>query len=308
VTPLFPPGAPQGYPQQVRVRCEPGDRHGTVFAVVTREGDRLLPVSSQSAVLPPGEYDVTAVLTRPGHVRFEGLPVALRPDPRTWREIIGGLPRRLEQQPPTHLVCLLELGGGAERIRRRIDRIDQLIKAVGGGRQRLAVTLVSYGAHAFDRRGHDEPVCVQAWAADDAAATAALSRLSGRGQPADEYPRAARLECALASVAGRLSPADGRPVVVTAGGLPPFPSRSDLVTEILPCPRRQDWRSPLWQLRGIPGISFGALYDGGAAAAEPWSVLGREVIGSSAVADMGDFAAALGLRDPQQCVPFPLLD
>ena len=306
--PLFPPGAEHGYTEQVRIRCEPGDGNGTVFAVVTRDGDQLRPVSVESAVLPADEYQVRAVLTRPGRVRFEGLPVTLKPEPRAWREIVATLPARLVPQAPAHLVCLLEVAGGDDRLRRRIDRLDQLIKSAGSGHQRLAVSLVTYGPHAFDKRGHEEPATVAVWAGSDAAATAVLSGLALRKQPANEYPRAAQLECALAAVTARLVPGDGRPVVLTVGALPPFPPRSDVVTEILPCPRRQDWRSLLRQLGGIPGISFGALFDGESAAGEPWSMLGRQIIGSPAVADMGGFATALGLRDRQRSVPFPLLD
>lgn len=306
--PLFPPGAERGYLQQVRIRCEPGDGHGTVFAVVTRDGNQLRPVSAHSAIIPADEYEVTAVLTRPGHVRFEGLPVPLRPDPRTWAEIVAMVPRRLDPRPPVHLVCLLELAGGSERVRRRIDRIDQLIKSVGAGHRRLAVSLITYGPHAFDRREHEEPVTIRTWADSDTTAAAVLAGLADRAQPEDEYPLAAQLECALATVAARLVAGDGRPALVTAGALPPFPPRSDLVTEILPCPHRQDWRWHLRQLRGMPGISFGALYDGGAAGDEPWVTLGREITEDSAIADMGGFATALGLRDPQQYVPFPLLD
>jgi hypothetical protein len=305
--PLFPPGAEYGYPQQISFRCEPSDNHGTVFAVITRDGQFLRPVTIQSALVPPGEYEVTAVLTRPGNVRFEGLPTELQPDPRPWPEIVVTVPRRLTPMPSVHLICLLEMAGDDAQVRRRIDRLDQLIKTVSAG-QPLATSLISYGPHAFDRLQHEETVRIRLWAGTEQEASAALAALAARAKPADEYSRAARLECALAEVVSRLTTRDGRPVIVTAGGRPPFPPRSDLQTEIIPCPARQDWRWHLKQLRSGPDISFGALYDGETPAGEPWLTLGREVLESPSVADMSGFAARVGLRDPQQCVPFPLIN
>jgi len=306
--PLFPPGAERGYSEQVRVKCEPAGEYGTVFAVVTREGSQLRPVSIQSAVIAADTYRVTAVLNRPGQVRFDGLPAALKGDPRSWHEIVAAVPKRLDHLPPTHLICLIEVGGRGESIRRRIDRVEQLIRTADAGDSRLAVSLVTYGPHAYDHRQHEESAAVLGrWAASGAQALSALRELGNRRQPADEYPRAAQLECALNQVAGRISDRNGRPVLVTVGSRPAFPPRRDLRTEILPCPRRRDWRWPLQQLEGMPDISFGALYNGDTGE-EIWSRLGREALESVDVADMNSFATDLGLRGSVQCVPFPLID
>src|ERR1700744_3710795 len=62
---LFPPGVTKGHRVAVRVRCEPTDDAGTVFAVVTRarrpdvppNDQALRPVHIQSAVLPADTYE-----------------------------------------------------------------------------------------------------------------------------------------------------------------------------------------------------------------------------------------------------------
>jgi hypothetical protein len=83
--PLFSPYDTQGSRVTVRVNVEPTDDEGTVFAVVTREprpdlprhSRRLRPLQVRAAVVPPGAYDLAAVLTRPGKVQFQRLPVRL---------------------------------------------------------------------------------------------------------------------------------------------------------------------------------------------------------------------------------------
>ncbi len=90
--PLFSPGETQGRQVSIRVTCEPTDAEGTAFAVVTREprpdlprqAQQLRPVQIQAAVVPPGSYDLTAVLARPGQVRFLGLPAAVGSSGRSW--------------------------------------------------------------------------------------------------------------------------------------------------------------------------------------------------------------------------------
>jgi hypothetical protein len=309
--PLFPPGAQRGYPCQFTIRCEPGDSRGTVFAVVTREARRFRIVSVQSADIPPGMYEPTAVLARPGQVVFEGLPAALRPEQRRWSDIVAAIPEKLDRAPPAHLVCLIEVSGGREGLRHRIDRVEQLITSASAGTGQLAVSLVSYGPHAFDHRQHEEPATVLAWATTGDRALAVLGRLRDRTPPEEEYPRAAQLECALAEVAGRLtgrdSGRDGRPVLVTVGSRPPHPPRVDIQTEIIPCPERRDWRRSLEELRGVPGITFGALCGRGASRAI-WGNLGTDALEPLNVVEAARFAADIGLYGPVQYVPFPLID
>lgn len=310
---LFPPDAKRGYSRELQIRCEPSDSHGTVFAVVVRDYPDIARVSSesvvsvQSAVVNPGVYKLTAVLARPGRVEFEGLPATPEAELRHWAEIVETVPGRLHRPSPAHLVCAMEVSGTSERLMHRIDRLEQLIDSVSAADRRLAVSLVTYGPHSFDRREHDEPVRIRAWARSGGAVLAELRELRGRKPPDDEYPWAARLECALAVIAGRLTERHGHPVLVTAGMRPPFPPQADIRTEILPCPDRQDWRGPLQQLARVPGMAFGALCDQDAEG-EIWTQLGRNAIKPVSVVDVPRFAAALRLFGPVQRVPFPVID
>ena len=71
---LFPPGVTQGHRTVARIRCEPTDGDGTIFAVVTRDrrpdvppnAQPLRPVHVQSALVPADTYEVTAVLDPAG--------------------------------------------------------------------------------------------------------------------------------------------------------------------------------------------------------------------------------------------------
>ena len=304
---LFPPGAERGYSHQLTVRCAPTDDRGTVFAVVTREGRQFRPVSLQAALLAPGSYQVTAVLTRPGRVEFEGLPAELIPDQRRWPDIVRTVPDRLGSWQPVHLVCVIEISGGKQRLRRRVDRLEQLIAAADGGGRRLAVSLVSYGPHAVDRFTPEEPAATLAWATTSDRALGRLRGLINREPAEGEYHRAAQLECALTEVARQLSGRDGRPVLVTVGARPPHPPRTDHRTEIIPCRDRVDWHRPLDRLADLDGITFGALCDEDARG-EIWHQLGRDALEAvEDVVDVPEFAARLGLREPVQCVPFPLI-
>lgn len=304
---LFPRGARRGYSQHLRIRCEPGGARGTVFAVVTSESRRFGIVSLQSGDIPPGPRELTAVLARPGRVVFEGLPGTLHTEQRPWSEIVSAIPAKLDRGPSAHLVCLIEVSCGSKELGHRIDRVEQLIEGVGADSGQLAVSLVSYGPHAFDRRQHEEPAEVLAWATTAGRALKALTMLRERTPPGEEYPRAAQLECALAEVAARLDGRDGHPVLVTVGSRPPHPPRVDIRTEIIPCPQRRNWRSYLGKLAELSGITFGALYDRGAEGTV-WSTLGRDACEPLNVVEMPRFAADIRLSGRLQYVPFPLTD
>ena len=315
--PLFPPGAQRGITTELRVRCEDSDKNGTVFAVVARGGSyRYSLVFAHSVRVPPGEYKLTALLTRPGHVRFEGIGQPFRPDTRSWSEIIATIPDHIElAKDPVHLICLIEVDGLAVRTHRRIDLAGRVVEeAIGATGGRVKVSLISYGSHAFDRRVRDEPPMVWAWEAAGAATRAALSELritSGVAQ--DSYHRAAQLEDALAEVTRRLSGPAGRPALVAIGSRPPFPPRVDLATEILPCPHRYDWRQAVLRLREHSGITFGAIRDepdgGGTVGTEIWRLLGSDAAARPADLNPRQFVADLGLLSPAaRYVPFPLVD
>jgi hypothetical protein len=148
------------------------------------------------------------------------------------------------------------------------------------------------------------------WAEGSPAALRALDRQYDRGPAGVGYPRAAQLECVLTTVAERLSGQEGRPVLVTIGSRPPFPPRVDPVSEIIPCPLRHDWRKALSQLRGIPGLSFGAIRDDGP---EPdheiWGFLGSEALSLADAVDAPGFLADLGVvKSSVPLIPFPLID
>jgi hypothetical protein len=312
---LFPPGVTQGHQSAVQVRCEPTDGDGTVFAVVTRDrrpdlppnAQPLRPVHIQTARVPPDTYEVTAVLARPGRVLLYGLPAPLSKFNGSWDSLRDQVPDRLTSAEPIHLVCLVEVSGGEDRLDLRIDRLSQLIDEAEKGAGRLTVSVLAYGPHSVAWSVDEQPVAVLAWAAPGARAEQELRALSGRAPEEREYRRAAQLECALETVAGHLSERDGRPVIVTAGGRPPHPHAMDTRTTIIPCPDRVNWKWQHDRIRSL-GASFGALRDAGARG-EAWQSLGADITATvDDPVDMQEFATCLGLREAAQTVPFPFVD
>jgi hypothetical protein len=314
--PLFSPGETQGRQVSMRVTCEPTDAEGTAFAVVTREprpdlprqAQQLRPVQIQAAVVPPGSYDLTAVLVRPGQVRFQGLPAALGSPGRSWEELERLVPGQLATQAPVHLVCLIELCGGDDRLKQRLYRLEELISRAQIGARTLRVSVVGYGAHGVAWKVEDAPPEIRAWAAPGDQAINALRGLVGRQPDEREYQRAAQLECALALVRERLAATGGRPVIVTAGGRPAHPPGLDTSSLIIPCPGWVDGMSELGRLLSMPGITLGALRDptcrGGI-----WDQLGQHAVATvDDAVDMESFAAGLGLYVATQTVPFPVIE
>jgi hypothetical protein len=312
---LFPPGVTQGHRAVVRVRCEPTDSDGTVFAVVTRErrpdlppnAQALRPVHIQTALVPADTYELTAVLTRPGRVLLQGLPAPLSKFSGAWDDLRNQVPDRLAAPEPVHLVCLVEVSGGDDRLELRIDRLSQLIDEAEKSAGQLSVSVLAYGPHSVAWSVEEQPVIVPAWVAPGPRAEHALRGLTGRKADEREYRRAAQLECALDTVARHLADRDGRPVIVAAGGRPPHPHAMDTHTTIIPCPDRVNWK---WQLDriGALGASFGSLRDHDARG-EVWRALGRDATATvDDPVDMQDFAMRLGLREAAQTVPFPFVD
>jgi hypothetical protein len=69
-----------------------------------------------------------------------------------------------------------------------------------------------------------------------------------------------------------------------------------------------DGRLELSRLRGLPGITFGAIRDPGCEG-RLWDQLGEHAVASADDAvDMERFAADLGLRMAAQTVPFPVFE
>jgi hypothetical protein len=314
--PLFQPGETQGGRQSIRVTCEPTDGEGTAFAVVTREprpdlsrhAQRLRPLQVQAAVVPPGSYDLTAVLTRPGRVRFDGLPVRLGPGGRSWEQLTRLLPDQLSARPPVHLVCLVELCGGDEKVQDRIDRLEELITTVQADDGALRVSVVGYGAHGVAWKVRDRPPEIRAWAVPGSQAVSALRGLAGRAADKREYQRAAQLECALKLVREQLTAANGRPAIVTVGGRAPHPAELDTRSQIIPCPSWSDGWSEVSRLSALPGITFGAIRDP-AGGGRLWDRLGQHAAATvDDAVDLDGFAAALGLRAAPQTVPLPVVE
>jgi hypothetical protein len=307
---LFPPSAQRGDRQPFTIRCEPGGEDGTVFAVVTCEPPRDFSlVSVESASLAPGSYDLTAELMRPGLVRFHGLPSELRADHRSWAELMASIPARIDLYQPAHLVFAVEVSGTAEQVQERLFRIEQLIRLVASAQDQTRFSLLSYGPHSFDRRVPEEPVRTMTWASASDEALAALEDLTNREATDTSYGRAAQLECALTKVATRITERHGRPVVVTVGSRPAFPHRLDPVSEILPCPHRNNWRRALQQIGTRRGISFGAIHDAGPNDEEFWHRLGGDAIAHLKAVNIRRFAASLGLLSlTVQPVPFPIVE
>ena len=318
---LFYRGAQRGDKEQLAVRCERSDVTGTVFAVLAR--DQMLAyrlVSQQSAVIPPGTYELTAELVRPGKVRFTGLPVPLRDDPRDWAEIVRSVPDRLERPQPAHLIIAIESSGAAPIVRERIGRAEQLVRCVYGHPDNQArFSLLCYGPHAVHRSDPDVAVTCLAWGEGGGSTLDILRGLAEREPAPMGYPSAAQIECMLAEVIARLGTPGGgedRPVLVTIGARTAFP-RLVNPSRIIPC-QRNDWRDGVLWLQRYPGIRFGAIRDrigddgfhrtrGSGDDDEVWRALGAAAFAWLDAVDVPRFAEALDLQPPPgPPMPLPL--
>ncbi|POM27175.1 hypothetical protein BTM25_15860 [Actinomadura rubteroloni] len=306
---LFPMGARRGERAPVAVECEAADERGTVFAVVSSAQERRYAlVTRRTMRVPPGRYTVTAELGGPGRVRFHGLPAEPVADDRTWADLIKAIPAKLP--PPVtaaHLVCAVEVSGPPERVAERLARAGQTVAhAAGELRDRLRVSLLAYGPHAFERRAADAPVEIRLWAGTADEALDELERLTGTTRTG--YPRAAALECVLAEVAARLGPPEpgARTALLAIGGRPAFPPRVH-PSEILPCPVRHDWAAAVDVLADRPGTALGAIHDRPGHASDVWLRLSDGAPADLAAVDVQRLGASLGLAPAAaQRLPFPL--
>ncbi|MER5645843.1 hypothetical protein [Streptosporangium sp. NPDC002524] len=306
---LFGIGTRPGATAEVTARCESGDDRGTTFAVVAW-GRKPLLLSLQSARLVPGRYDFTVELERPGRVRLTGLP-GLVEDDRTWADLVATVPRQLGNRDVSqHLVCAVEISGAQENVTQRLDRLRQMIATMSAGlADLLEVSLITYGAHSYERGVQEEPVEVVDWLVSPGQALTSLNRLEERGPGAEGHPHGAQLEDMLAVVVGRVAGREaGRTVLLTVGDRPPHPPRVN--GTLLPCPHRHDWDLLLRRLEQHPGMAFGAICDRDAQEAGPvWSRLGATALTRLDALDIREFGAELGLTAPQdQSVPFPLIE
>ena len=309
---LFPPGAVRGDRRAVRVKCQPSDGNGTVFAATpsyfSQDGESVFspddwdgyesfssePMIVMSAKVPAGIYDVTAELLGPGAVRFEGLPVEPREDPRPWPEILATLPERIDMAGPVHLVFAVEADAPGPVTNRRFACVNEVIRATAATGAPVRVSIVLYGwqsAPGFSARS--EPL-VLAWTVDTRQAEDTLN-----GSPillAASTGDYCDIEEALGVIADRLAgnEFEGRPVLVTIGRR---------VT-------RGDWYAPLDRLFDEhPGVTFGAIVDTSAGSGLPWmwNALGRTALHRLDGFTAGHFTSQLGLLATMSTpVPFPL--
>jgi hypothetical protein len=319
---LFLPEARRGDTRTFTVRCEASDEDGTAFAVVARDAAFSFElVSMASARIAPGIYTVTATLLRRGGVRFDGLPVTPTEDGRSWLDVVAAVPDRLDVIGPAHLIVAIEICGTADEIRARLERAKQLIGTVHDDADGpVTFSVLTYASHSHSRATDDEPVTALAWEETETTALERrLDRLLKRDPPVSTYTRAAQIECMLTEVARRLHGAEataaGRPVLVTIGDKPAFPSRVDPVTGIIPCPRRNDWRAAFVRLaEDHAGMAFGVIRDDGAdddlpdnPVADIWRHLGTDASATPVAFDDRRFAISLGLlRATTRYLPLPL--
>jgi hypothetical protein len=314
--PLFAPGDNPGKRVTFTARCAPTDEYGTVFAVIAELPDgtsrqRKLR-SVQSARIPPGSYEVTAELLYPfpGHVRFHGLPTMPRNDGRRWSAIMAAVPERLgDGAGPAHLVAAIEVSGSAEEVSDRIDAVRRLFSYVAAQSESpVSYSVITYGPHAINRLSPEVPMTTPAWTVTSDVAIDVLDRLSRLPAAPVGYHGAAQIECVLAELDGRLTGAEGRPVVVTVGVRPAHP-RATSASALIPCVYRNDWRLSIERLlRQHAGIAFGAIHDTGWPD-EMWRFLGNDA--GIALADFtaAEFARSLGLTAGYaQLLPLPLID
>ena len=314
--PLFAPGDGPGKRVTFTARCAPTDADGTVFAVIAElpngpRGRRQLR-SVQSARIPPGTYEVTAELLYPfpEHVRFHGLPTLPRADRRHWSAIVAAVPEWLGGGAgPAHLVAAIEISGSAEVVAERIDAVRRLFAYTAAHAESpVSYSVLTYGPHSITRQYPEVPVSAPGWAVTSDVALDVLDRLARLPAAPVGYSGAAQLECVLAELDRRLTGAEGRPVIVTAGGRPAHP-RVTSASGIIPCIYRNDWQVSIENLRRQhAGIAFGAIHDTG------WPDEIWRSLGNDAGIRLGDFAAPefagyLGLTAGYaQLLPLPLID
>jgi ABC-type multidrug transport system ATPase subunit/pSer/pThr/pTyr-binding forkhead associated (FHA) protein len=290
---LFPPGAVKGDRGSVRIRCQPSDKNGIVFAVRTFYSST--PMLMTSARIAPRIYDLTAELLEPGVVRFEGLPSQPQEDLRTWSEIVATVPERLDMAGPVHLILAIEADAPEPRQSRRFDLARDLITTAEGSGAPVTVSVVLYGSQSPASAIPDDGPLVLTWTADARQAQDALR--SGQ-RPTPSGAENSEIERALALIAARLSNYDleGRPVLVTIG------ARSS----------SGNWRTPLNQLLvRHPGIVLGAINESAperrprGRAERIWAELGRAAQARLDNVNVRQFAVDLGLF-ASKSTPLPL--
>ena len=179
--------------------------------------------------------------------------------------LAAGVQRILRQHRLAHLICGVEIAGARDRVLKRISRTEELVQLVEDeAAGRIAVSVVSYGDHFFQRgREYHSPVEFLSWADSSGAALSVLDGLRSHDIQSVMDRRASAVECMLWEVARRLPGQEGRPALVSVGFRDAYYYRAprDDHTMILPCPLGHDWGSALQQLRRYPGFVLEAIRD-----------------------------------------------
>ncbi|NDU75238.1 hypothetical protein GWI34_21805 [Actinomadura sp. DSM 109109] len=321
---LFPVGSRRGDRESVTLRCEPAGDGGTVFAVMAWSPERgtLSLVSRRRIRLPPGRYRLSAELRGPGRIGFHGLPGPLLREERSTDELVAALPARLARTAPrAHLVCAVETAGprdGGEPAARFARAHEVISEVAAGPRPGLAVSLIVYGSHSYERRPRGTPVDVPVWAATPDRALSALDELAARPPAPGGHPRAAPVECVLAEVEARLgargrAAAPGardaeqeRTALLLVGDRPPHPPWP--TPGLLPCPAGVDWEEALARLRSRPHVRVGALCDRPSALSHPaWARIAGPSPDGTGSGGLSGLVTRLGLGpDEGYRVPFPI--
>lgn len=309
--PLFAAGASRGDVAALTIARERTGPGQTVLAVVARDGDAPRLLSAGQVPLPPGRHRIRAELLGPGLVGFTE-PAGVTPYGGSVPELIAGVPRSLNTVERAHLICGIEISGAASAVAARLYRAERLIKSLHKQLPepgQLAVSVIGYGAHRFDRRRPQQGVIVTDWMAP---AVKALRSVGWLGAADLGYPDAAQIEDMLAEVMRRLirvpsAEPERRPTALLVfGARPPHPDRHS--DGLLPCPHGHDWQSLLGVLGWMPQVRVAAIRDDLAAAgSQAWAQLGAATLLELNSVDVDALGEAIGFVAPAPPdTPFPM--
>lgn len=308
--PLFAAGASRGDVAALTIARERPGPGQTVLAVVARDGDTPRLLSAGQVTLPPGRHRVRAELLGPGLVGFTE-PAAVTPYGGSVPELIAAVPRSLNTVERAHLICGIEISGAASAVAARLYRAERLIKSLHKQLPepgQLAVSVIGYGAHRFDRRRPQQGVIVTDWMAP---AVKALRSVGWLGAAELGYPGAAQIEDMLAELTRRLIPAADEPwptALLVFGARPPHPAQHS--DGLLPCPSGHDWQRRLHALIRFAHVRVAAIRDDLAAAGSAaWAQLGDATLLALNSVDEAALGEAIGFVAPAPLdTPFPMAD
>jgi hypothetical protein len=250
----------------------------------------------------PARYEA-AIQRRRNYIRWDPGPEETPSARQDWPATASTPSGMVGVTTPDHLVCMVEVSGGADHVRDRLGRLWQLVSVAAEVNPELPVSLISYSSHSFSGSLPEEPVTVLAWTSDSTAVLRLLGDLADRRAEEPEYRPAAPIECALAEVARRLSGTQSWAALVSVGSRPAFPLRMAQDSRTLPCPSRNDWQAILMELCNDPGVVLGAIHDHDHGydyvldhdCDEIWDQLGTHAKAHIDDVDISRFAASMGL-------------